>query len=252
MGVLIDPPATLLRGASLLLDFDGTLVELADRPDAVIVEKRLRDLLDRLGQRLPGRLALISGRAASQVRALIGVSGLAVSGSHGLEIHWPDGRISAAGRPASLDIVLERLDRFASTHPGVLVERKPLSVALHYRMAPDAALACHDLAGSLAAETGMMIQTGKMMVELRPGGHDKGSALRTLMATPPMAGTIPVFLGDDDTDEPAMVAAAALGGAGILVGASRPSAARYRLDSVGAVIDWLDAAAHDLADTDPG
>lgn len=236
------PPFDLLDGASLFLDFDGTLVELAERPDAVAVDLRLHALMQRLLDRLDGRVALISGRPADQVRTLFGETVLTVVGSHGMEYRFADGRAAEAERPAGLPAALAAMHALAATCPGVLVEDKPLGAALHFRSVPDQETACQTLAEQLAAEHGLYLQGGKMMVEVRAAGGDKGAALHKLMSEPKLASTRPLFMGDDLTDEPGFAAAEALGGAGILVGRARPSAARYRLDDVGAVLSWLEAA----------
>ena len=247
MADLPPPPLDLLRDAALFLDFDGTLVELQERPDAVRVDDRLSALVARLSDALDGRVAIVSGRSVSGIRALFGDPGFAISGSHGLEVAWPDGRETVAERPAALDRIVAEMTSFASTRPGVLVEQKPLGAALHYRRDPAAAADSDALARALAEEAGLHLQTGKMMAEVRVPGADKGTALYKLMETGPMAGYRPVFLGDDDTDEPAMVAAAQRGGAGILIGAARASAAAYRLEGVSAALDWLEAAARKAA-----
>ena len=239
--MLPPPTPALLDGASLLLDFDGTLVELAATPDAVVVSDRLRGLLTRAAEVLEGRVAIISGRPIAQIEGFLG-SGLAVSGSHGLEVRWSSGRVQVPVRPPALDTALARLTAWASARPGTLVENKPFGAALHWRRVPEAEAEAQALVAGLAAESGLELQPGKMMAELRLGGADKGVALAALMAEPPMAGSRPVFLGDDVTDEPAMAAAAALGGAGVLVGAERTTAAAYRLEGVAAVLDWLETA----------
>ena len=241
------PPRDLLRDAALFLDFDGTLVDLAPAPEDVRVDARLAALVARLSARMPQRVAIISGRPAEAILALFEAPGFAVSGSHGLEIHWPDGNREQPERPAALDRIVADMKLFAAQHPGVRVETKPLGAALHYRTCPEHEAASHALARHLAAETGLHLQTGKMMVEVRLPGADKGTALRALMQAPAMAGRRPIFLGDDDTDEPAMAAAAALGGAGILVGEARPTAAAYRLPDVAATLAWLEAAAKSAA-----
>jgi trehalose 6-phosphate phosphatase len=241
------PPADLLRDAALFLDFDGTLVELAEHPEAVAVDARLTALVERLSDALDGRVAIISGRPVDGVRALFGDPHFAISGSHGLEVRWPDGRHERAERPAALDRIVVEMKAFATATSGVLVEEKPLGAALHYRAVPAAEAEAHDLASRLAADAGLHLQTGKMMVEVRVPGADKGTALNALMQSPAMAGKRPVFLGDDDTDEPAMVAARALGGAGVLIGAPRETAAAYRLDSVAQTLQWLEAATESLA-----
>ncbi|MDV3455914.1 trehalose-phosphatase [Sphingomonas sp. HF-S4] len=236
------PPLELLDGASLFLDFDGTLVELADRPDAVAVDQRLRGLMHRLLDRLDGRVALISGRPADQVRTLFGEPVLTVVGSHGMEFRFADGREVQAARPEGLPAALDAMHALAARSPGVLVEDKPLGAALHFRQAPEQEAACQALAAQLAQAHGMYLQPGKMMIEVRAAGGDKGAALHQLMSEPKLASTRPLFMGDDHTDEPGFAAAEALGGAGILVGPARASAARYRLADVEAVLSWLEAA----------
>lgn len=238
----LSPPPALLRDASLFLDFDGTLVELAERPDAVQVDARLTRLMRQLLERLDGRVALISGRPAAQVRVLLGVE-VSVVGSHGMEFMGRDGTTAPIDRPAALAEVEHAMSRLAGSHPGTLVEAKPLGVALHFRRCPSAEAACVSLASALAGAHDFDLQPGKMMVEVRAGGGDKGTALRRLMGEPDMAGTRPVFMGDDLTDEPGFAAAAELGGAGILVGKRRKSAALYRLDGVGDTLAWLEVAA---------
>ncbi|UVO49976.1 trehalose-phosphatase [Sphingomonas sp. SUN019] len=240
--MLPPPPANLLEGAALFLDFDGTLVDLAPTPDLAAVDERLATLIAGLATKLNGRIAIISGRPVAGILALFGDLPIAIAGSHGLEVRGSDGALARTERPAALNRILAAMHQFTETRPGLLVEAKPLGAALHYRTAPAHEADAQALASDLAAQTGLHLQTGKMMVELRVGGADKGSALRRLMETPAMAGAKPVFIGDDDTDEPAMVAAAALGGAGILVGAPRPTAAAYRLPDVAATLDWLETA----------
>lgn len=236
------PPIDLLVGnVSLFLDFDGTLVEIAETPEAVVIDARLRDVLIALYARLDGRVVLISGRPAEQLAQLLDLAVLDIVGSHGMEFRRADGRRTIADRPAGLRPALERMRAYAEGRPGLLVEEKPLGVALHYRQAPDETLACKALARDLATAHGLHFQPGKMMVEVRAAGGDKGAAIRTLMAEPRMASTRPLFMGDDHTDEPGFVAAGELGGAGILIGPPRPSAARYRLDDVAAVLEWLAA-----------
>ena len=127
---------------------------------------------------------------------------------------------------------------------GLLVEEKPAGVALHYRLAPERAEEVNAFLEALAARSGLALQRGKMVAELRPEGSDKGAALRRLMGEPPFAGARPVFVGDDLTDEDAFRAAASLGGEGVLVGPARPSAARWRLDGVADVNSWLESAAY--------
>lgn len=235
------PPLALLRGASLFLDLDGTLLDLVDRPDSVRADAPLLALLERVGAALDGRLAVVSGRSLAQIEQILGASAaraMALSGSHGCEQRW-QGVVSRPERPSSLDRAAERLRAFADETPGVLVEDKSFGAALHYRMNPAAEAEAGTLAAALADELDLALQPGKMMVELRLSGSDKGEAVRTMMAAAPFAGTVPLFAGDDLTDEPGFAAARALGGDGILIGEERASAAAYRLASPAALRRWL-------------
>lgn len=236
------PPRDLLCGASLFLDFDGTLVEIAARHDAVSVEGRVQRLMIALDKSLAGRVAIISGRSAGEVRALFGQLALAIGGSHGLEIHWPDGRVSERTPRRGEEIPAFRLDDLSERYPGVIVERKPFGVALHYRLAPEAEPACRERAAELAEAFGFAVQAGKMVVELKAAGADKGGAVEAFMSVPPMSAGVPIFVGDDETDEAGFAAAAKLGGAGVLVGSPRATHARYRLGSVEETLQWLEEA----------
>lgn len=242
MPVLAPPPDSLLDGAALFLDFDGTLVELAETPAAIRVPPGLAPLLARLKARLDGRLAIVSGRALADLDRHIWPDGVSVSGSHGLETRLTDGTLLPLEIPDGMDEVRARVRDFASTD-GLLVEDKPAGVALHYRQAPDEAEAARMFMDALAAEWGLTVQHGAMVAEVRAPGGDKGDAMRAFMAEPPFRGARPVFVGDDLTDEHAFVAAAELGGAGVLVGPMRETAARYRLASVAGVAEWLERAA---------
>lgn len=243
--MLAVPGIALLENACLFLDFDGTLVEIAADPGAVIVATRLPDLLGRLSARLAGRLGIISGRPISELQQYLGQTSLMMAGSHGDEILWPDGTCSCSPPPRDLSPVIEAVDSLQQRCPGIVIERKPFGVAIHFRGAPQAEAACQRLATALARSHGLVLQAGKMVFELRVGGMDKGDALRALMGSAGMQDSRPIFIGDDDTDERAFVVAAELGGAGILVGPARPTAARYRLDNVAATLAWLDAACSD-------
>ena len=233
------PPADLLHDAALFLDFDGTLVELAETPDSIRVAPGLGDLLERLWRRLDGRLAIVSGRSLANLERHLPLSGIAFSGSHGLELRLPDGTRLPLSVPIGLEEVHERVREFARTREGMIVEEKPAGIALHYRLAPAESEAADSFMSALAAERGWTLQRGHMVIELRPTGATKGDALRAFMTEPEFAGARPVFVGDDLTDEHAFEAAAALGGAGVLVGPPRETAAAYRLDSVRTVADWL-------------
>jgi trehalose 6-phosphate phosphatase len=242
-----EPPAGILSGASLFLDLDGTILELASSPTNVQVPGALVALLRQISEHLDGRLAVISGRSVDDVAALFPGLSLNISGSHGHELRWADGRRNTPDRSPGLDHALTDFRAFAARHPGLLVEDKPFGVALHYRAAPLLAADSHALAHRLAEETGLPLQTGKMVVELKASVTNKGDALAAFMAELPMREGRPVFIGDDDNDEPAFEMAMDLGGHGILVGAPRPTHARWRLDSVGATRAWIGSALGDAA-----
>jgi trehalose 6-phosphate phosphatase len=232
-----------LEPFSLLIDFDGTLVELIDNPGQICVDDALHDLLTGLVLALPGRIALISGRSIVQLQGFLGslAAKLVLAGSHGAELRWPHGRWIAPERPVGLDAAEAVLAQFAAANAGVLMESKCYGAALHYRAAPAATAAAHDLCRVLSSTHGLAIQAGKMMVELKAPG-DKGDAVRALMLEPPMATTRPIFVGDDLTDEAGFAAARDIGGMGVLVGSARETAAVYRLAGVQAVRAWLAAA----------
>lgn len=237
-----------MQGSSLFLDLDGTLLDIVDRPEDVRADESLRTLLRDLAETLDGRLAVISGRSLEQIDAILGdiAADLALSGSHGCEHRWK-GVWARPIRPESLDRVAERMRAFAKMRQGVLVEEKSYGAALHYRLNPDVEPDARELARSLAEEFDLFLQHGKMMVELRVAGGDKGQAIHRLMSRPPMQGTRPIFIGDDVTDEPGFVAARELGGHGVLVGPPRATAADHGIASPADLRDWLSEAA--LAET---
>jgi trehalose 6-phosphate phosphatase len=237
------PPDALLEGAALFLDFDGTLVELAETPDAILVPPRLGALLDRLRARLSGRLAILSGRALGDLERHLPTSGIAFSGSHGLELRLAGGGRLPLSVPMGLDEIHRQVRDFGSGIEGLIVEEKPAGIALHFRKVPEAAADVAAFMEKVARDHGFTVQHGNMVAELRPVGATKGDALRAFMTEPEFAGARPLFVGDDLTDEHGFAAAAELGGAGILVGPMRKTGAAYNLSSVAAVADWLEAAA---------
>ena len=235
------PLPGIALGSSLLLDFDGTLVDLADDPWAVELPPALPDLLARLSMALGGRLALVSGRSVETLRGSFGFDGIAIVGSHGLEISRDGGAIERLVPPSTLAEVIAALHDYAAVRPGMLVEEKPLGAALHYRQAPQEEAGAQAEAERIAVRHGLTVQHGKMMAELRPAGADKGSGIAALMEGAPFAGSLPLFIGDDLTDEHGFRRVAALAGHGILVGDRAESAAHYRLADVASVHTWLEA-----------
>ncbi|MFC0206149.1 trehalose-phosphatase [Novosphingobium soli] len=235
------PPPLNVRGqAALFLDFDGTLVEIAEHPDAVVVAPHLPELLTALSRRLQGRMALVTGRSIAALEGLLGRVEVAVAGSHGGEFRpAAHAGIEALAAPLPLDVVAALQD-FAAAHGGLLVEPKPFSAAIHYRGRPEVLEALLTCTQGLASAKGLGLKHGKQVIELTMPGSDKGSAVARFLTLPAFAGATPVFLGDDVTDEDAFHAVRAAGGHGVLVGAMRPTAAAFRLPDVAAVHAWLE------------
>lgn len=237
----IGKAATPLERAALFLDLDGTLAPIVATPEDVVPDARRTDVLARAQAALGGRLAVISGRTVEEVDRILEGCCPHVAGIHGLDVRLKTGRVAAEPHPALGDAT-GVFEAVSNAQFGVRVEPKPLSVALHYRQAPQAEPAITELAERIADATGLKLQRGRMVVELRTPGADKGDAVRSFMAEDAFAGATPIFVGDDLTDEAGFAAAVKLGGFGVLVGAPRETLAAARLESPAAVLDWIDAA----------
>ncbi|MFQ3596167.1 MAG: trehalose-phosphatase [Sphingomonadaceae bacterium] len=242
-GTRLAPPPRLDPAAdALFLDFDGTLAAIAPTPDAVTLSPGMRAALADLPARLSGRVAIVSGRPVAALLAMLGFDGLHLVGVHGLEQRAPFGQTHSPAPAPGLAEATQALEALASRAEGLLVERKRLSVALHYRLAPAMEPQARAAAEELAERHGLALQTGKMVLELRTPGADKGSAVTEMMGEPPFRGFRPVFVGDDDTDEHAFAAVARLGGHGIRVGTpAGETSAAHALADVEAVAAWLRA-----------
>lgn len=240
---LESPPERLPLGqVSLFLDLDGTLAPIVERPDAVAAEPRRNALLADLATRLDGRLAVISGRTLDDLDRILERRVVCVAAVHGLVRRDSEGRIATSPPHPGLARAGQALAAFARDDPRLLIEDKALSLALHYRRAPERAREAIDLAEQVAATTGLSLQPGDMVMELRSPGAGKGDALGGFMAEPPFQGSRPVFVGDDLTDEDGFRAARDRGGFGVLVGPERRTAARYRIDGVSDTLAWLERA----------
>ncbi|RZJ93657.1 MAG: trehalose-phosphatase [Brevundimonas sp.] len=238
------PPDRLTRPA-LFLDMDGVLAPFAPRPDDVVPTARRTAVLKSLAERFDGRVAVISGRTLSEIDRITGDGVQAASGVHGLERRLSDGTLKTARAAPEIRTVVAAFDAFAEQHAGVIVEDKGVSAGLHYRQNAALEGPAVDLAHRLQAETGLNLQPGDMVLELKTPGASKGTALTAFMGEAPFAGAVPIMLGDDLTDEHGFEAAAALGGFGVLVGAPRETAARFGLSGVDAVLDWLERITED-------
>jgi len=247
-------PASVLPPASLdwalFLDFDGTLAPLARHPDAVAVQPSLIHSLRGLSKSLDGAVAVVSGRPISQIDRFLAPLRLAVAGKHGLESRLPSGEIvtPVAAHPG-LQRVKARLADIVACDPRLLLEDKVHTVALHYRQAPEREDECDRLVHQVvdSMDGGLQVLHGKMVLEVKPVGSNKGVAISRLMEEPVFAGRRPVFAGDDVTDEDGFAAVNALGGISIRVGPAQATAARYCMADVDAFASWLAGAEAALA-----
>ena len=205
--------------AALLLDLDGTLIDIAPTPDSVVVPPGLPKSLLRLRENLNDALAIVTGRPIAQVEALLPNIAYAVAGEHGGAIRLsPDADEHHVPVPPLPAAWLAEAEALVTAHPGSILERKSRSFVLHFRLAPDAGPIFHAaLATMLAGSTSHRIGAAHMAWEVKPVGIDKGGAVLALMAQPPFDGRVPVFIGDDVTDEDGMRAARDLGGLGLRV-----------------------------------
>ncbi len=211
------PGPPLPARAALLLDLDGTLIDIAPTPDAVVVPPDLPPTLRRLRARLGDALAVVSGRPIGQVDALLGDAPYAVAGEHGAAVrHAPGAAIERAALPDLPAGWIECAERAVAARPGALVERKAHGIVLHYRRAPAEGPALERIARRMldGHRDRFELLGGSMTWEIRPLGATKEVAVLALMARPPFARCVPVYIGDDVTDEDGIRAAHALGGEG--------------------------------------
>ncbi len=233
---------------TLFLDIDGTLLDLAPRPELVMVPPDLPARLCRLADALGGALALVSGRPLATIDWLFPV-GLDAVGTHGAEwrLGGQVGEVAPAGR-VPLAAIAQALEEPLSHLPGVWLEPKPKSLALHFRAAAALETQALRLAREAVRTLGpdYRLQAGKQVVEILPATAGKGSGIRRFLASPPYAGRTPIFVGDDLTDEDGFSAVNALGGMAIRVGAGDNTQARHELATPSDLRHWLEALAASL------
>ena len=233
-------PPPLHRGQALFLDFDGTLVEIAPAPGLVQVPAELPHLLGELANRLGGAVAVVSGRPLDEIAHLLAPFAGGIAGGHGLERRSSDGNVTPRLAPPELDRFRPLFAGFATQHDGVFLEDKGGCLALHYRRAPSLGALCHTLVREAAqASNGALVAVaGKMVIELMPRSAGKGRAIADFLAEAPFRGRLPVFVGDDTTDEDGFAVVNRLGGVSIHVGGGA-TIARHNLATVGEVLAWL-------------
>lgn len=231
----------LCPSCALFLDFDGTMVDIAPQPEDVRVPEPLIGTLRRLHDYLGGAVAVISGRPIEQIDAFLRPLQLPVAGVHGAERRGADGNVTLLSTHP-LDVVEAAARELAARHPRLLVENKRGSIALHYRQAPELeALCLQTMQEAVDNSPGLTLLRGKMVAEAKPGGASKGHAIEAFLHEAPFAGRVPVFIGDDMTDEVGFSTVQRLGGLGIKVGEGA-SVAWQRLPDPAALRHELEAA----------
>ncbi len=205
---------------SLFLDVDGTLIDLAGSPEGVHVPPRLPVLLGELHARLGGALALASGRNIATLDwLLLPYAGPAI-GVHGIEFREPGGAMHLRPVTPAMSPLSAALHKMVLNFPSAFIEDKGLSIAVHYHGDAAGLAAIEERSHAILQQVqpDWRCLRGHHVVELKPGGVDKGVGLDSMMRLAPFAGTIPVALGDDITDLDLFAAARRHGGMGISVG----------------------------------
>lgn len=236
---MTEPLPTVGKNSAFFFDFDGTLVEIASRPELVHVEPQVRDLLRTLRERFGGAVAVVTGRPLDVVDDFLAPLVLPTAGEHGSIRRDSGGQVHANENGAEVVEAAERmLKPFVESHEGLMLERKTVSVALHYRLQPGLAEACRVAAQNVVANSpDLVLLPGKMVFELKPKGVDKGVAVRAFLEEAPFKGRSPVFVGDDVTDEHAFAVVNAVGGTTIKINGGETQA-KYRTDRKG-LFYWL-------------
>ncbi len=237
------PPAVLcLSEYAVFLDIDGTLVEPTSHPTETPPDEPLRELLRRVALRSQGALALNSSRSIGYLDALVAPLKLPMAGLNGFERRDARGMRLEQAVPSgrALDDARELMSQLAEQSPRLLLEDKRLAIALHYRLVPHLQGAVIKAVQQIADIVGgLQVRRGNMVVELGLFGASKASAIAGFMLEPPFAGRLPIFVGDDWTDEPTFEWVNAAGGLSVGVNVTRTTAAMTQLPSVSAVRAWL-------------
>jgi trehalose 6-phosphate phosphatase len=241
-------PTAKLRDIAVLLDIDGTILDIAPTPGEVIVPQSLRQTLTRLSRKTGGALALVSGRSLGNIDGLFAPLRLPAIGGHGAEIRLSADEATESERAHVLDSALrERLAELAVDAPGVLVEDKGYSMAVHYRLAPEQEGRVKEAVAAIKADwpkEPIEVLPGKSVVEIKPASFHKGAAIRELMQHKPFAGRRPIFVGDDITDESAFAVMPEFDGMGFSVGRRAPGTA-YCFAAPSDVRRWLERLSGD-------
>jgi len=240
MGTL--PPPSLQW--CLFLDVDGTLIELTDSPRQTSADSELKTLLSHVAKRLGGAVALVSGRSIHYLDALFAPLRLPAAGLHGVERRKASGALHGASFvDARLTRARSALQALVAAHPGTSVEDKGRTIAVHFRMAPQFEEAVRQSLTAIAAPLGRNyhIQEGNRVLEIKPRGFTKATAIKAFMDEPPFSGRRPVFVGDDLTDQDGFRLVEDQGGISIAVGDRVHG--QFRLENAAAVRGWLEQVA---------
>jgi trehalose 6-phosphate phosphatase len=221
-GTIADlPPVPDLRRSAILLDIDGSILDLAPSPRQVSVPPELRRTLLRLVEHTGGAVALVSGRAIADIDLIFAPLRLAAIGVHGAEMRISgDARVQTQTAPLS-QALKRKLAATAEFAPGILLEDKGYSLALHYRLAPEKGPELVQAVAEICAdapEEPVEILKGKLVVDVKPAGINKGTAVSELMRHAPFVGRQPIFIGDDTTDLPVFSIIPKFGGQAYSVG----------------------------------
>ena len=232
-----------LNRLAILLDVDGTLLDIAPTPGEVHVPGSLPRTLALVSEQAGGALALVSGRPIAELDAIFAPLRLPSIGGHGAEMRPVANGVLISGRAALLDAEFkQRLKDIATRHPGVLIEDKGYSLALHYRLVPKEGLGLvHDIKHAFEAwgDPSWELLSGKAVLEIKSAAFNKGTAVRQLMAYPPFTGREPIFIGDDRTDEDAFAVVPEFNGHAMSVGRKLPDI-HFHFQSPSDVRGWLE------------
>lgn len=237
------PPHPALAESAFFFDFDGTIAPIVDTPSAVSVSPATIALLQDLSLACGHALAIVSGRAIEDLDHFLRPLVLPAAGMHGAQ--WRDShgviRQTESQTPALAEMT-SQLQAFADAHPGLLVETKPLSVAVHYRHAPQLEQSLGEVVEKVMRphRAQYTLQPGKMVLEIKPSAASKKVAIERFMALPAFAQRQPVFAGDDLTDEAGFDAVNEMGGLSIKIGEG-PTRAHSHLASPAHLVQWLAA-----------
>ncbi len=227
-----------LTGHAIFLDLDGTIVEIAEHPDAVCVRPSTLRLLKALNEEFNGALAVISGREISAIDRLLHPLILPAAGVHGLERRDATGVLHAP-QPTEAPPISFVFEKVLGDESGVVIERKPGAVAVHYRLRPDLERRCCEIVKEVVGQRkDLRMIHGKMVFEILQKGADKGRVITAFLEEPPFHGRVPIFAGDDVTDEAGFAAVNRQGGISIKVGGQETDA-RFRANDVRELESWL-------------